>query len=379
MTCHSRPKPAAAELAERFGPDPAEGIPSEFLPVEKPEEVRRFVDVFDRRVERKSRLCEWAIGDRDNDFVFVTFTEAHCVGHRCWSHHDPSHPLHDAGAASQFPDPVRQIYRSLDRAVGAALDACGPEDRVLVYCSHGMGPNHTGTRLLDRALVRMQGNSVDTQTGWLISAARSIWRRLPEGVRRRFWGLRNRVSNDGFQPGREGRPFFEVLVNDRTAGVRINLKGRESRGVVEPGDDYDAICRELMEELKALKNPDSGEPLAESVELSRELHPGERAEALPDLLVTWNRNHLIRAAVSDRIGRVDCSGLVTHLRSGDHRPVGRFFAMGPGWRQGRLDRMVNAEDFYPTITALFDAEAEPGEGTAIEELARLQDLSVAAH
>ena len=43
-----------------------------------------------------------------------------------------------------------------------------------------------------------------------------------------------------------------------TGAIRINLKGREPEGLVEPGAEYEALRQEIADALIALENPETG-------------------------------------------------------------------------------------------------------------------------
>jgi predicted AlkP superfamily phosphohydrolase/phosphomutase len=181
--------------------------------------------------------------------------------------------------------------------------------------------------------------------------------------------MRDKVSHDGFQPGRKTRRYFEVFANDRTGGIRINLEGRESHGIVKPGAEYDQLCAQLVADFGEMINDETGEPLVKEVLITREHYQGENIDYLPDILVTWNRSAPINAVRSSKIGRVDATGLVIpDIRSGDHRPVGRFFALADDWPHHRLHDNVKAEDFAPTIAQLLSVEIKDTDGNPISAL-----------
>lgn len=363
----THPPQLADEIVQRFGPDPAGGRSSDFFAMDTVEAVQEFVEIYSRRIESKTDMILHYWQQAPWDFFMSVFTEAHCAGHRCWHLHDPDYHLHDAELARQVGNPLREIYRALDRALGRLLDAVADDARVMVYLSHGMGPRHSATRMLDRVLAKLENQTVATRSGWLMDSARKVWRIMPEPVRKPFLGLRNSVTNDGFQPNRAGRRFFEVYANDRTAGVRINLQGRESRGVVTESE-YAALCDRLIADLTALRNPESGEPVVREVLKTREHYSGPFLSRLPDLLVTWNRNHAINFIESDKVGRIDAQGLDMQTRTGDHRIKGRFFALAHEWQAQTMARTVNTEDLAPTLAALLGVEMGHGDGGPIPEL-----------
>ena len=369
MNFRTSPTDLAGAIEARYGADPAGGLSSDQFPLDTVEQVKHFVDLYTDRIRVKADMIVDMIGESDWDFFFPVFTEAHCFGHRCWHLHDPGHPDHRAELAAAVGDPLRQAYQALDRAVGRILQAVGPDTRVLVYLSHGMGPRRSGSRLLDRILVRLEGGQPRTASSPAIQAVRQLWRRMPAGLKHRLAPLRKSITNDGLQPGRSRRRFFEVYANDRTAGIRLNLVGRERDGVIEPGPDYDACCADLTRDLLELINDGSGEPLVAEVLKTRDHYSGPELDRLPDLLVTWNRSAPIHAARSEKIGRVDDRGLF-NPRAGDHRPDGYFFAIGPGWAPRTLNEAVPVADFAPTLAQLFGLRTSWPSGTPIEALSQ---------
>ena len=360
----THPPELAETILSRYGADPAGGRSSDFFPVDTVEAVREFVDIYTRRIHSKVDMMLDFWQQEPWDFFMSVFTEAHCAGHRCWHLHDPSHPQHDAELVQAVGNPLKTIYVALDQAVGRVLQAVENQSRVILYLSHGMGPRASGTRVLDRVLARMDNQTVSSRSGWLMDLARRTWRLMPEQMRKPFQKLRDNVTNDGFQPNRAGRRFFEVYANDRTAGIRINLQGREAQGVVAP-EQYDRLCEELMEEMYRLTNPESGQPVVREVIRTRDHYHGPHRDRLPDLLVTWNRSHPINFIESPRVGIVDTKGIDMRTRTGDHRIRGRFFALAADWPAQKLTRTVKTEDFVPTITRLLGVPAGETDGQEI--------------
>jgi predicted AlkP superfamily phosphohydrolase/phosphomutase len=105
--------------------------------------------------------------------------------------------------------------------------------------------------------------------------------------------------------------------NDYTGAIRINLKGREPKGIVMPGREYEALVTRLTRELQALINPATGRPaVARIMRLDRE-YPGAALGDFPDLIAVWANDAPITSLTSPSIGTV--SGDFPERRSGAHR------------------------------------------------------------
>lgn len=363
------PPELADDVEARFGMDPL-GLGECQCDGLKPRNVGEAEDLRDRladRLDRKLALSRDLLAREDWDFFLTVFHEAHCIGHQCWHLHDRSHPRYDAALAGAVGNPLRDIYRGLDSAVGALLDDAAKDTTVIVYCSHGMGPNFSATGLLDQVLLRLEGiESPETLEG-LSTFLRPWWRRAPPRLRRRMLRLRAHAWESKFQeairPKRWDRKFFEVAASGSTGGVRFNLEGREARGRVKPGAGYETLREELIQDLRAITNVDTGKPLVHEVIKTADAFPGEYTDRLPDLLLQWDRSGPILRVRSEKIGTVEQKN--PSLRTGDHKPEGLFLAVGPAIEPGRLETMVSVTDFFPTIAARLGVDITDVDGTVI--------------
>jgi len=67
--------------------------------------------------------------------------------------------------------------------------------------------------------------------------------------------------------------------------ITVNLIGREPQGIIQPGKKQELLINELIERLKTLKAPDTGEQLFDFVLTNDEVCSGPCLEAIPDLMV----------------------------------------------------------------------------------------------
>jgi len=363
----SWPPALAAELEARFGhPDhrcdgSGRGIP----------EFEALRDRLLERIERRGNLVAHLLDREHWDLFGVVFSESHCVGHQFWHVHDPQHPRHDRALADALGDPMRDVYAALDAMLGRLLGQVGSDASVYVLASHGMGPHYDATFLLNEILRRLREaphSTLRRRTGELLSRG---WARTPMPLRRWLSPLRERTRE------RLGRAFpsaevegshryFEVPNNDVYGGIRINLAGREPAGGVLPGADFDAVCDELEHELRQLVNLETGRPLVRRVLRTAEHYVGEHLDALPDLLVEWDREAPIRRIHSPRIGTIERE--FDGGRTGDHKPNGLLMAAGPGIPPQRLERPVSVTDIAPTLAARLGVVLAGVDGAPIPEL-----------
>jgi predicted AlkP superfamily phosphohydrolase/phosphomutase len=368
----TNPPELADEITARFGRDPLGGFMCDHYRPRKVNDMIWFRDALIQRVRTRTEMIKYFAEREPWDLFLSVFSECHCIGHHAWHLHDPSAEEHDPEAYRQIGDPVLSVYKAVDEALGELLALWEDRADVIVYLSHGMEHGYSGTRLLDRILARLEHGGADPQ-GFrarhsLRSAGHRLWKVSPKPVKRIMNPLRKytrkKIYNSGFQPNRESRRFFEVYANDRSGGIRVNLAGRESHGIVQPGAEYDAVCDELIARLREVVNAETGDPLVAEVVKMRDFYSGERLERLPDITVTWNRSRPIQKVASPAIGELWHQH--PNIRSGDHKPHGMVFYKSRGLVT-HLNNAIDVIDITKTISQMVGVSHPYLEGQPIAE------------
>lgn len=143
--------------------------------------------------------------------------------------------------------------------------------------------------------------------------------------------------------------------------IRINLKGRERDGLVEP-DNYDRTCQDLEAELRSCRNPRNGKPAVDEVVRLRApadiLDPGG---PYADLAVRWSSP--LDALEHPAHGII---GPFPLRRTAEHTPDGFAMIAGPGIIR-RDFGVRSALDLPPTILSLLGQEVPSSmDGEAIQ-------------
>ena len=141
------------------------------------------------------------------------------------------------------------------------------------------------------------------------------------------------------------------LPTDLEGCIRLNLMGREPQGIIRPGAEYDAVCREVIASLEQLANPRTGRPAVRQVIRTDTVLPGERRDYLPDLIVLWSEEAEIQAVHSPALGLVQAPS--PDVRTGTHHPPGFVIARGPSIQAGIALNEAHIADFAPTVLAEF--------------------------
>jgi predicted AlkP superfamily phosphohydrolase/phosphomutase len=326
---------------------------------------------------RSAEVALWLL-ERPWRLGIVAFGALHRGGHRFWDRSSVDGPVPEE-LGPWYDGALRELYRGVDRAVGALVEAA-PDAAIFAFALHGMMVNTTRVDLLDPMLARVLGGSraEAPKRGLLRRAGEAI----PLSLRRRLTNavpgaLKDRIMTrwtTGGMNWSETRAF--TLRADLNGYIRINLAGREPQGIVPPGD-LDGLSDEIERGLRSFRDAATGERLVAEVCRSRAVFPrGERMDRLPDLIVRWAETSAAphEAIESPALGRIlrTTPGRIPNGRSGNHRPVAFVIARGRGIAPGvRLPDGGDVLDLAPTALARLGAATSASmAGKVIEPLVR---------
>ncbi len=240
------------------------------------------------------------LADRvDPDFGFLQFQVSDTVCH-------------------QFPgdhEATARIYQSIDSSIGAVLERTDP-DTVIVASDHGIGSYQR--RVAPNVALRRGGLLTSERSGdgmptWSSIRERDLRNGTGESrVRDAVAGLATLAARMGLTSQRIGKlverlgateftlrhapdalvragseqvgfPDSTAYVRSRVeCGVRLNVEGRESDGVVPP-DQYDDVRRQVTDVLKRIETP-AGKRVYETVGLREEFFHGPAVEDAVDVV-----------------------------------------------------------------------------------------------
>ena len=136
--------------------------------------------------------------------------------------------------------------------------------------------------------------------------------------------------------------------------VYVNLKDKCPEGIVEPGEEYEKVKRQIVEVLSAATDTQTGKRVFEGVWTREEIYNGSYLKSAPDVIYELAPDYMVSNVV---LPNLLLGG--TFLRrisagwdiSGYHRPKGIFIASGPAFREGKhLEASIL--DIAPTILYL---------------------------
>lgn len=366
----SYPTTEIDRLREQFGLEPF-SISSEGWGLQR---IKSLIKVGEQLVQatlRTGDLAKTLITTEKWDLFLLALAAPHRGGHKLW---DVSGTYGHLGSKDQeeFSHLMENLYVACDKVVEQLIETTTENTRIIVCSLHGMKPNTKRPYILPKILPHILAkNSKDNQVSDVMNA--SFQEKVKELVPKTWRSIANineslpyklislvKPNFDNNIPNKISEPAF-VLPSDLNGYIRINLRGREKDGVVEPGEEYTQLCTTIIDDLKTLTDAETGQPVIEQIFRIDELfESGARLKYLPDLIVKWKTSPAInqKRIVSDRFPSLSISPPNRNLdgRSGNHGSDGFFIGVGVGMSPNSKINSCDILDLAPTICALLGVQ-----------------------
>ena len=393
----SNPPEVFGNIVEKYGKNPV--LHNDNGLWWNPEYVTWIQQALKESIDGHSAIARDLLKQDDWDLFLMVFGETHTVGHDLYNHSQDDHPVYNyLSQNGTKPDPVLNTYQNVDQAIGEILDEAPQDANVLCFSAHGMAANFTdllSMAVLPELLYRFHygqpaiaPGKVGSTPGEIVtkpirnSWPGEIWSQIyePNPFKKLFhtWTHKKFLRNSkhgllspyslldepveqelamGWMPSMWYSPLWPemkafALPAFTNGHIRINLKGRDRDGVVEP-DEYHALCAELSDILYDLKDGRTGNKIVKQVVITRK-NPLDKNSKLPDadIVILW-QEPITDVVDSSKLGRV---GPLTHCRAGGHKSQGFLLGKGPEIPRGANLNQGEAVDLAPTILNLMKAK-----------------------
>jgi predicted AlkP superfamily phosphohydrolase/phosphomutase len=334
-----------------------------------------------RRVETKGILCRHVLAQDRFDLTVISFVEAHTVAHRLWDYRPGGIRHAEAqGEGYELGNAIRDVYQAIDRELGLLLKQLPDEANAFILSLFGMKDLYPTNGLIEAFCERLGYRMPARGPGKNVNPLAWLRRMVRPDVRARMSRLlprtvQQRLETDRFQQETDWtktRAF--PLPSLQVSFVRVNLRGREPQGIVNPGPEYDSLLSQIEADLKQLVDTRSGEPAVARVIRTAEAFRCGPPSALPDLVVEWKSTSYLMDRV--RHPKVELVQEKQYYnRSSHHTMAGFVAAAGPSIREQGDIGEVSPLDFAPMFLSLM---GEPCSQRSTERPMNsiLQDLSL---
>jgi predicted AlkP superfamily phosphohydrolase/phosphomutase len=290
----------------------------------------------------------------DWDLAFIVFKETDEVQHSFFDR----------------PGDVLGLYRAVDKIVGEFLKLAGEDAHVFVVSDHGGEPitkrfnaaeflRRSGLISLNMSNQRQSASPLQLIASALFGLGLEWMLDIPgsrkfmgEVMKARVRSLQKSAKRDqGFYAGQIDWPNTTAFISSGI-GLRINLKGREPQGFVDPAD-YDKVRDQVAQQFSDFKDPENGMNVFKYAQAREKVLSGPYTELAPDVMCLPNTGYLPTEALAS----FDPLAVVAAHRSlfsrstlwcGTHSPYGMIAGSGPGIKGGKIEG-ATLDDIAPTI------------------------------
>lgn len=367
----SYPTTEVVRLRDKFGLEPV-SITSEGWGLQRIKSLLKIRDQLVQATLRTGELARTLMVNEKWDLFLLALAAPHRGGHKLW---DVSGTYGHLGSRDQkdFSLAMQDIYVACDKVIKRLINETPDNTRILVFSLHGMKANTKRSYILPEILPQILAkNSKCNQESDVKNSSfqergkklvPNIWRSIAninESLPYKAMGLIRSKFISSSKSNTISESAFSLRA-DLNGYLRINLRGREKDGIVEPGEDYNQLCSAIINDLKTLVDVDTGQPVIEQVIRSDELFgSGPRLKFLPDLIVKWASSPAInqKTIVSNRYPSLSISPPKRNLdgRSGNHGTEGFVIAVGTGISPSSQIDNCDILDLAPTIYELLGAQ-----------------------
>jgi len=319
----SSPAHIVSQFINRFGDDPFDGNADAARKAGL--SLEEMTEQVLRRIDTKTRAMRELLDERDWDVFYVTYGDPHDVGHLAWHVHEEQEQSKDPDAT--LKNPLARCYKALDASVAELMKSVTEEGQTIVLMGPGMEANVSGNLLLAEILRSIQGRPRRAAMNPLVKFSRFLAQSplVPTSIRKKTKRAKARARSK--VRAATGQRFYSIPHNENAGAIRLSVVGREPNGMVLPGKPYDEACVEISEQLLAIKDASGTVPIISRIVKVHDEYSGPALEALPDLMIIWNREADLSRVSSPQIGTIN--NPTSTGRSGDHSNRGLLLSDQP--------------------------------------------------
>lgn len=321
-------------------------------------EIQRFLDDILESMERRFEAVRHLMQNEEWAMFMVVFIAMDRIQHLFIKYLLPDQKLYRLPYAETIRSRIWSIYRRLDQMIGE-IEMSLPDDTFLFILSdHGFGPTsgffNANEWLRDSGYLAVKGKAYFKRRCFHIamnlaetSAVKTfVPDLLSSGIRRKIRKTRSTLDS----PRKDladtinwdkTRAFFASIPSQ---GIYLNTGGARSGNPAVHGTDISNLQSEIANALAALLDPETGQPIADSIRLREQIYSGPAVAFAPHILFTLsNYRYLGRQHLGSALWFTSCRDEPV----GFHRSNGIFYALGPGIRAGKINGS-KILDFTPT-------------------------------
>lgn len=323
----STPENYSEELERKFGPFYTKGLPADTKALDHGVlDDGEFLAQDDFVLNERMEMFDYELSKFDSGLLFYYVSSTDQRQHMFWRLIDKNHPSYDPALASKYGDTIKNIYIEMDKLLAKTLEKVDQDTIFMVMSDHGFTPYHRSfnlnTWLKENGYIKLINEWKQGQEEFFLN---TDWSRTKA---------------------------YALGLN----GLYINQKTREREGIVNPGEDKEALTREIAQKLEKVTDPKTGERAILRAYVTKDVYQGPYVKEAPEIIIGYNRGY--RSSWASPLGRIPKNIFEdnTEKWSGDHC-MDQEIIPGILFTNRKIKAKSSAlYDLTPTILKIFGIE-----------------------
>jgi predicted AlkP superfamily phosphohydrolase/phosphomutase len=313
--------------------------------------AEKFLDEIIYCTTQRIKVIMYLLEKKSWDIFTGVFIGTDRIQHCLWQYIHPAQEKALTKREHRIVSKVADYYRQLDCFFRDLLKQIDEKADLIVMSDHGFGPlerkmyinrwlEEKGYLFINRTRARMISFKDP-----LFHLIRLMVRKLDSRELRKKVKRMSSMSAYNFLDYIDWTKTTAYSASNTEQGIYLNVHGREPQGIVTIGD-YEKLRDEIIQQLKELRNPKTGERVVTQIFKREEVYQGPYVEKAPDIILflkdcEWVIDVQLKKTLYEKAG--------WHTGFGTHRLDGIFIGHGPNIRKGVKINRVSIVDMAPTI------------------------------
>lgn len=275
-----------------------------------------------KMTDQHFKLIKYLIRKKEWDFFMAVIIGSDRIMHTFWSYCDETHKKYKPD--SKFKNAIKEYFQYLDKEIGEIRLMLDEDTTFIISSDHGMRKMEGRINLND----------------FLIKEGYLVLRDKPQQLTKFKMNDVNWSKTKAYAIGSyQGRVYF-------------NVKGKDPKGIVKPGKEYEKLREEIIEKLRHITS-DNGNKLDNRFYTPETIYPKGYTIEAPDIIVYFDN---LLWGVNNDVGNNSLYSWSTTVGSDDagHAPEGVFILEDKSVKKKKDLGIINILDVMPTILKLMN-------------------------
>ena len=284
------------------------------------EEIENWIRYHIPREEQWFRIAEKLLREDQPDLMAVLFDGVDKLQHQAWVFLDPALlPSNPSPWQKRMREICIGYFRKLDTYIEKLVELVGPEAQVFMASDHGFTASTEVVRI----------NAFLAEKGYV------TWKETDDSPAAK----RREASTFAYLDWEKTLAYCRTPSSN---GITIRVAQNPGDPGIKP-EEYETFREKLIEDLKSLKDENTGEPILRAIHKREDVFPGGAMNEAPDLTLVLRDYGFVSIKNTQPVVEP------REVPSGTHHPDGIFLAGGYGIKSGMKGERQNIVDVPATL------------------------------